>query len=374
MAGTLRETRGPTPCTAPGNRIRLAAMGTRSAGPATFAVVLAGGIGSRFWPASTPERPKQLLALGGAEPLIVETVRRAEHLVGPENVRLLMGPELLGPFQSVLDDYPDERFWVEPGPRGTGPALAWAAARIERESPGSLMISLHADHLIQPLEAFVETVGRAGEAARSSGSLVCLGISPTRAETGYGYIEAGSETAEGVRSVRQFVEKPDAGTAEAYYSSGCHLWNTGIFVWRAADFLRAIERWCPEISAALPALDTDDADRFYSSVTPISVDVGVLERADNVETAVATFEWDDVGTWEALSRTRDPDGQGNVTTGRVSVVEGSGNIVWSESGRVVMFGVDDLVVVRSGDETLVMRRDLAPDLKKALEQLEEPDE
>jgi mannose-1-phosphate guanylyltransferase len=349
-------------------------MGTRSAGPATFAVVLAGGIGSRFWPASTPDRPKQLLALGGDKPLIVETVRRAEQLVGPGNVRLLMGPELLGPFMSVLPDYPDERFWIEPQPRGTGPALAWAAARIEREAPGSLMISLHADHLIQPLEAFVETVGRAGEAARRSGSLVCLGISPTRAETGYGYIETGPAIDEGVHSVRQFVEKPDEETAETYYSSGSHLWNTGIFVWCAADFLAAVQRWCPEISQALPALDTEGVDGFYSSVQPISVDVGVLERADNVETAVATFEWDDVGTWEALSRTREPDSDGNVTKGRVQVVDGSGNIVWSESGRVVMFGVDDLVVVRSGEETLVMRRDLAPDLKRALEQLEESDE
>ena len=132
--------------------------------------------------------------------------------------------------------------------------------------------------------------------------------------------------------------------------------------------------WCPEIAPALPALDTDDVDQFYSTVDPISVDVGVLERADNVETAVATFEWDDVGTWEALSRTQEPDSQGNFTTGRVRVVDGSGNIVWSESGRVVMFGVDDLVVVRSGEETLVMRRDLAPRLKEALDKLAETDE
>jgi mannose-1-phosphate guanylyltransferase len=349
-------------------------MGTRSAGPATFAVVLAGGIGSRFWPASTPDRPKQLLALGGNEPLIVETVRRAEQLVGPDNVRLLMGPDLLRPFQSVLGDYPDERFWVEPCARGTGPALAWAASRIEREAPGSTMISLHADHLIQPLQAFTETVQRASRAARQRGCLVCLGISPTRAETGYGYIETGSETADGVCSVTRFVEKPDAETAEMYFTSGSHLWNTGIFVWRAADFLSAVARWCPEIAPAMAALDTDGVDEFYSRVQPISVDIGVLERADNVETAVATFDWDDVGTWEALSRTREPDGQGNVTTGRVRVVDGSGNIVWSESGRVVMFGVDDLVVVRSGEETLVMRRDLAPRLKEALDQLDETSE
>jgi mannose-1-phosphate guanylyltransferase len=362
MAGTVRET-----------GIRLAAMGNRTAGPATFAVVLAGGIGSRFWPASTPDRPKQLLALGGSEPLIVETVRRAERLVGPDNVRLLMGPELLAPFQSVLPDYPDERYWVEPTARGTAAALAWAADRIEREAPGSLMVSLHADHLIQPLDAFVQTVRRAEEAARRSGSLVCLGITPNRAETGYGYIEIGPEIATGVSSVVQFVEKPDADTAENYLRSGRHLWNTGIFVWRAADFLSAVRRWCGEVSPALAALDTGDVDRFYSEVQPVSVDVGVLERADNVETAVASFEWDDVGTWEALSRTRDPDPRGNVVEGGARIVDGSNNIVWSESGRVVLFGVNDLVVVRSGDETLVMPRELAPRLKEALDRLGEDD-
>lgn len=306
--------------------------------------------------------------------MIVETVRRAERLVGPDNVRLLMGPELLAPFQSVLGDYPDERFWVEPAARGTATALAWAADRIEREFPGSLMISLHADHIIQPLDAFIETVRRAEGAARRSGSLVCLGITPTRAETGYGYIEIGPEIAEGVSSVVRFVEKPDAGTAGAYLRSGRHLWNTGIFVWRAADFLSALGRWCPEVSPALVALDTGDVDRFYSEVEPVSVDVGVLERADNVETAVASFEWDDVGTWEALSRTRESDRRGNVTEGRVKIVEGSDNIVWSESGRVVLYGVNDLVVVRSGDETLVMPRELAPRLKEALDRLAEDDE
>ena len=177
-------------------------MGTRSAGPATFAVVLAGGIGSRFWPASTPDRPKQLLALGGDSPLIVETVRRAEQLVGPENVRLLMGPDLLRPFQSVLDDYPDERFWIEPCARGTGPALAWAAARIEREAPGAVMISLHADHLIQPLDAFAETVRRASEAARSRASLYHLEYRATGAadKRPFAYLFCSRAQTESVRS------------------------------------------------------------------------------------------------------------------------------------------------------------------------------
>jgi mannose-1-phosphate guanylyltransferase len=349
-------------------------MGIRSASTPTFAVVLAGGIGSRFWPASTPDRPKQLLPLAGDAPLIVETVRRAELLVGPENVRLLTGQHLVEPFSRALPDYPAERFWVEPQARNTGPVLTWAASRIEQESPGAVMVSLHADHLIHPFEAFAESIERAKSAALDHNSLVCLGIPPARAETGYGYIEMGEEVGDRVCAVTRFVEKPDSETAEAYLASGRHLWNTGIFVWRAADFLMAIKRWCDEISPVLPALEADDVEAFFAGVRPVSVDVGVLERADNVETVVATFEWDDVGTWEAVARTRDSDSSGNVSSGQVRVIDGSDNIVWSESGRVVLFGVDNLVVVRSGDETLVMRRDLAPQLKRAQEFLEEAGE
>ncbi len=337
----------------------------------TFAVVLAGGIGSRFWPASTHDRPKQLLPLGGDEPLIVETVRRAERLVGAEYVRLLTGRDLVTPFRQVLPDYPEERFWVEPEARNTGPVLTWAASRIEREEPGAMMISLHADHLISPFEAFAETIERAKRAAREHGSLVCLGITPTRAETGYGYIEAGAAVGDGVRAVNRFIEKPGPEDARTYLESGRHLWNTGIFVWRAADFLLAVERWCEEIAPALPALDNDDFEAFFAGVRPVSVDIGVLERADNVETAAATFAWDDLGSWEAIARTRESDSSGNFTSGLVRVIDGSDNIVWSEAGRVVLFGMENLIVVRTGDETLVMRRDLAPQLKKMLERLKE---
>lgn len=339
--------------------------------PPTIAVVLAGGIGSRFWPASRPARPKQLLALAGDDPLIVDTVRRAERLVGAENVRLLTGAELVAPFRSVLPEYPEERFWVEPVARSTGPALAWAAARVAAADPDATIVSLHADHLIRPFDEFETAIVRAARASYKRHGLVCLGIRPTRPETGYGYIELGDETAPGVRAVRQFVEKPDLDTARGYVAGGRHLWNSGIFVWRAGDFLDAVRRLTPEISRALPALDEGGAgvEAFFDQVEPVSVDVGVLERADDVEVVVAEFEWDDVGTWTALARSRATDTDGNVTIGDAALVEAHDNIVWSEDGRVVLFGVDDLVVVHSGGQTLVTRRELAPQLKRALAQL-----
>lgn len=343
--------------------------------PGTIAVVLAGGIGSRFWPASRPARPKQLLALAGERPLIVDTVRRAERLVGAGNVRLLTGSALVAPFRSVLPEYPADRFWVEPVARSTGPVLAWAAARIANEDPDAVMISLHADHLIRPYEVFETVVKRAVAAARARHVLVCLGIRPDRPETGYGYVELGEETAEGVHAVERFVEKPDPETAARYVASGRHLWNSGIFVWRAVDFLAAVRRHSPEIAPALAALEEGGSgvEAFFDAVRPVSVDVGVLERADNVEVAVANFDWDDVGTWSALARTRDADPAGNVTSGEAALIEARNNVVWSEDGRVVLFGVDDLVVVRSGGETLVTRRELAPELKRALAELERRD-
>lgn len=339
---------------------------------ATTAVVLAGGIGSRFWPASRPARPKQLLALAGDVPLIVDTVRRAERLVGAENVRLLTGAELVVPFRSVLPEYPEQRFWVEPVARSTGPALAWAAARVAAENPEALMVSLHADHLIRPFETFETSIIRAARAAFERHVLVCLGIRPDRPETGYGYIELGESTAPGVHAVRRFVEKPDRETARSYLETGRHLWNSGIFVWRASDFLDAVRRLTPEIAPALPALEPGGAgvEAFFDRVEPVSVDVGVLERAENVEVVAAEFEWDDVGTWSALARTREADAAGNVALGEAALIEARDNVVWSEGGRVVLFGVDDLVVVQSGGETLVTRRELAPELKRALAALE----
>lgn len=358
--------------------------------PGTTAVVLAGGIGSRFWPASRPARPKQLLALTGDDPLIVDTVRRAERLVGADNVRLLTGGELVEPFRSVLPEYPAGRFWVEPVARSTGPVLAWAAARIAAADPEGVMVSLHADHLIRPYEAFEAAIRKAVAAARQRHVLVCLGIRPDRPETGYGYIEPGAaREPEGevptVHAVRRFVEKPDPETARRYVDAG-FLWNSGIFVWRAVDLLDAVRRFTPEIAPALRALEAgsgpgagaDDpaaVEAFFEHVEPISIDVGVLERAEEVEVVAARFEWDDVGTWSALARTRTADAAGNVTagaaaSGRVELIEARDNVVWSEDGRIVLFGVDGLVVVRSGDETLVTRRELAPQLKRALARIE----
>ena len=347
----------------------------RSSAPtdnSVWVTVLAGGIGSRFWPASTPERPKQLLPLASERPLIVDTVDRARALAPDDRIRVLAGAHLAGPFSAAVEELNDSSYWIEPRARGTAPVLAWAAWKLVQIDPEAVMVSLHADHLIRPLDAFRESVATAVEIARRDHLLLSLGVVPDRIETGYGHIELGTPLPEaGPASafrVGAFHEKPDAATAKQYVDAG-YLWNTGIFVWKAAVLLEEIERHAPEVHEHLHLIEKDDA-AFFDAVPVSVIDRAVMERSEQVGVVAATFEWDDVGSWEALSRSRETDGCGNVVVGSAGSVDSSGNIVYAEDGRVVLFGVEDLIVVQSGDTTMIVPRTRAPDLKAFMEKLE----
>lgn len=337
-----------------------------------WVVVLAGGIGSRFWPVSTRERPKQVLPLASDRPLIAETIERARALVPDERIRVLAGEHLAAPLRAALDDFPETGLWIEPRARGTGPVLAWAAERLVAIDPDAVMISLHADHLIGPLGAFEETVRGAVRVARRDDVLVCVGAVPDRVETGYGHVEPGEPIPSGERApayrVTAFHEKPDAATARRYVDAG-YLWNTGIFVWKASVLLEEIRRHAPEIRDHLPLLE-QGAAAFFAAVPVSVIDTAVMERSARVATVAATFEWDDVGSWEALSRTRPSDADANVFVGEGRAVEAHGNVVFSEAGSVILFGTDDLVVVRTEELTLVLPRARAADLKTLLDTLE----
>ncbi|MDX1494997.1 MAG: sugar phosphate nucleotidyltransferase, partial [Longimicrobiales bacterium] len=294
-----------------------------------------------------------------------------------DRIRILAGEHLAGPFRSVLADFPDHGYWIEPRARGTAPVLAWAAWKLARLDPDAVMVSLHADHLIRPLSAFVETVASAVEIARRDELLLSLGVEPDRVETGYGHIEAGEAlaaagSAPGFR-VEAFHEKPDAETARRYVDEG-YLWNTGIFVWKASVLLEELEAHAPEVARHLPLLEKSDA-AFFDAVPVSVIDRAVMERSDRVGVVQATFSWDDVGSWEALGRTREPDDRGNVVLGAGRLVEARGNIVFSEDdGSVVVFGASDLIVVRTGATTMVLPRDRAAELKTLLAKLEDETE
>lgn len=343
-------------------------------------LILAGGIGSRFWPVSTPARPKQLLPLGSDRPLIVDTVERARALVPDERIRVLAGEHLIGPFREVLPDLPEACFLAEPQARGTCPVLVWAAHEIRRVDPDAVLVSLHSDHVIHPLDDFRATVSAAAALARTENLLLTIGVEPDRVETGFGHIQPGGSlpSAANVEAFRvtAFHEKPDAETAERYMAGG-YLWNSGIFVWKASVFLDEVGRHAPEVAAHLPLLEDPSAvapgstpAAAFFAATPVSVvDTAVMERSDRVGCVKATFRWDDVGSWEALARTRNSDAEGNVIVGSGSAVEAADNVIFADDGRVILFGVDELVVVRSGDMTLVLPRDRAADLKSLLKEL-----
>jgi mannose-1-phosphate guanylyltransferase len=234
------------------------------------------------------------------------------------------------------------------------------------------MVSLHSDHVIQPLQEFADTVRAAVRVAREDRLLVTIGIVPDRIETAFGHIQLGQPLAadkeiEAFR-VASFHEKPNAATAKRYVRRG-FLWNSGIFVWRASDFLEELARTAPDVSQALSLVETDGPQAFFDRVATCVVDTVVLERSKRVGCVKATFAWDDLGSWEALSRARPADADGNVIHGAGHVSEGRGNIVFADEGQIVVFGADDLVVVRTREVTLVLPRDRAPDLKSLVERL-----
>ncbi|MEJ2542081.1 MAG: sugar phosphate nucleotidyltransferase [Gemmatimonadota bacterium] len=305
--------------------------------------------------------------------MILDTVRRARALVPPERIRVLAGAPLIPLFQAALPELPSEAYLSEPQARGTAPVLAWAAWKILRRDPEAVLVSLHSDHLVEPEAAFVELLRQGAALADRERLLVTVGADPDRPETGYGYIQPGATVAgppDGAARVAAFHEKPDADTAASFIRDG-FLWNTGIFIWRADVFLEEIRAHAPEVALALPRLEAGDEAGFFQACIATTVDVAVLERSRRVAVIPCSFRWDDVGSWASLPRIRPADAQGNVTVGPTVAVESLNNVVFTENYPVVLFGVEDLIVVRTGGVTLVTRRALAPELKRLVEGLPE---
>ena len=336
-----------------------------------WVTVLAGGAGTRFWPLSTPQRPKQLLNLAGPQPLVADTVARVRGFVPAGNIRVLTGAHLAEPIQRATG-LGDESFLIETRARGTGPALAWAAWEIASADTDAVMISLHSDHVVTPTSRFREVLAAAAEIARRDDLLVTVAVPPDRPETAYGYISPGEALSapkgHTAYRVAAFVEKPGPDDAARYVAAG-YRWNSGIFVWRAAVFLAELRTHAPGIARALPALERGDVTAFFNQTQAASVDEALLERSASVAAIDATFDWDDIGSWEAVARLSPPDADGNVRVGDAHVAGGEGNIAFADAGRVVLFGADDMLVVRTDDVTLVMPRSELVRLKQHLKDL-----
>lgn len=333
-----------------------------------WAVVLAGGVGSRFWPLSTQDRPKQLLPLVAKEPLLVETLRRIRPLAPPGRTLILTNASLVKAVGKAAPRIPRTNIIAEPKPAGTAAALTWAAHLIaERDGRDATMISVHADWAIDDPDGFRTVVSTAATAAESHHSLVTVGVVPSRPDPGFGYIEPGEQVSKGVRRVTRFVEKPTREKAAEMRDRG-FLWNSGIFAWRVGEFLDEVRAHSPEIAPAL-AKHGKSLKGFFSAVKPIAVDHAVLERSARVLVVPGDFGWDDVGTWGALLRVRDRDQHDNAISGNVHAVDATNNVVHADGPNVVLFGVRDLVVVAKDGLTLVTTVDRSADLKTLVDSL-----
>ena len=344
---------------------------------ALWAVVLAGGIGSRFWPLSSPERPKQLLSLVGARPLIADTVGRLAPLVPPERVLVLTISDIAGPLHAAIPEVPEENMLVEPRPLGTAAALAWGAQEVARRAgPEAVFVTMHADLACGFPDEFRHVLRRAAAVASSDARLVVVGARPTRPETGFGYLlpgapldaDASGADHSGPAPVVRFVEKPGIVLAETLIAEGA-LWNTGICVWRASVVLDAITKHTAELWPGLTALQARDYAAFADMIQHVSVERGLLERSEQVVAIAADFGWDDVGTWASLRRVRELDDTGNGAFGPVHFVDCASNVVHCEAGTVVAYGVSHLLLVALPGLTFVTTLDRAAELNPLLEKL-----
>ena len=326
-----------------------------------WAAILAGGSGTRFWPLSTPERPKQLLPLAGDRPLLAQAVARLAGLVPPERIVVLTGPFLVDQIAAVVPAVRDNIF-AEPRAASTAPALAWAADWIARRDPAAQMLSLHADWAVGDDAKFRASAERALAVAAQHDVLVTVGVKPVRNETAYGYIVPGAPLGRG-RKVKRFVEKPSAARAAALRKQGA-LWNTGLFAWGVQRFLAEAKASAGELRRAWPALAAGDVPGFFAAASPVAVDVAVLERTKRLAVIAGTFAWDDIGSWDALLRIRRRDAHGNVVVGRVTLGDDvRDSVLWAEDDDLTVLGAQGVIVVRAHGHTLVTSLGHADSLK-----------
>ncbi len=348
------------------------------------AVVMAGGSGTRFWPKSRRDRPKQLLKLTGDATMLQQTVARIAPMTPPGRVWIITGADQADAVRAQLPDVPRANVVAEPCPRDTAACVGLAAQVVAKADPDATMIVMPADHVIHPDEAFRATVRAAISVIDADPSaFVTFGIKPTRPETGYGYIERGESLGapEGIalHRVAQFREKPDLATAERFVADGRFAWNSGIFVWRAEAILDALAQHRPGLAAALDRIgqalgtpeEAETIGREYPMLEKVPIDKAVMERANNVRVLEVVYDWNDVGDWRALTSLVPSDAHGNTTQGDVVTSETRGSIIVSDDGGLIAtLGVEDLVIVQSGGATLVARKDRLDQLKNLVASLE----
>lgn len=343
-----------------------------------YAVIMAGGVGSRFWPRSKKKLPKQLLKIFGDDTMIQATVNRLRGLVEKENIFVitneLQRPEVI----NQLKDVPAENIIEEPFGRNTAACIGLASIIVKAKDPDAVTIVLPADHIIKDEEKFNQILENAAKFANESKGLVTIGIQPTRPETGYGYVQINDNAvSENIFKVYTFAEKPNYATAVRFVESGDFLWNSGMFIWRVDVILDEIKNLMPDLYEGLAEIEKsllgknfkEELKTVYAQLKKISIDYGIMEKSSKVYLTKGTFNWSDVGSWEEVYQLSPKDEKGNSTEGKVYTNNVNDSYIYSPGKVTAVIGLDNVIVINHEDTVLICRRDKAQDVKEIVEYL-----
>ncbi|MFQ6608749.1 MAG: mannose-1-phosphate guanylyltransferase [Fidelibacterota bacterium] len=347
-----------------------------------FAVIMAGGKGTRFWPLSRNARPKQLLKIFGDSSMLQMTVDRLRKISFVEEIYIICGAELKRRISKNLDGVEAKNIIVEPSGKNTMPSIGLMAEHIVRKDGEAVMAVFPADHLIIGHRAFLDAMKTAHDLALQEETLVTLGVVPSSPHTGYGYIQFNRKKnyiTGKAYGVKTFAEKPNLSTAKRFLKSGDFLWNSGMFVWRASVLLKSVQQYMPEDYIVLEAIGKAIGTRDYRNnleenwgkLMPESVDYAILERTQNISVVQAEFQWSDIGSWNAYFELLPKNGQGNVIKGDGMILDGSNNLVHSNGRFTAVVGADNMVVINTKDATLVVSMDRVEEVKRLVEKLKE---
>ncbi len=346
-----------------------------------YAVIMAGGAGTRLWPRSRKSMPKQLLKIVSNRTMIQETVDRLTPLVDADHIIVVVGEAHFKEINEQLADVPTENILVEPEGKNTAPCIGLAATHIRSRDKDGVMVILPSDHLVVNGNRFRKTIKAAAEAARTRKCLVTIGIEPTLPETGYGYIQIGEklDTVQGedVYVVEAFKEKPSRSTAQKFLKTGTYLWNSGMFVWTAETILEQIKTHLPALYEGLAKIEgvigketeRKVTEKVYASLEPESIDFGVMEKAEDVVLLKGDFGWSDIGSWAAMEQIWPKDENGNFLNAEVISIESTGNIIHSTKKLVAVIGLKDIVIIETEDAILVCAKEKAPDVRSVVDEL-----
>ena len=345
-----------------------------------YAVLMAGGVGSRFWPWSRRDTPKQLLALAGDKTMLGETAERVRALVPDENIIVVTGSRLRAGVAEAMPWMPAQSILCEPVGRNTAACVGWAAHEIASRDPEGVMVVLPADHVVGPPQVFEQALDDALALADAERKLVTFGIEPTEPATGYGYIKAGPalRSAPGAREVGSFHEKPTPDRARQFLDEGDYYWNCGMFAWRSDVILAELDAHLPELARDLAGLEERRrggrlaqaaVDEVYPDLQAISIDHGVMEKSAAVAMLPAGFTWNDIGDWDAVAEIWPDDADGNKSRDRLIALDSTGNVVATRGKPVALVGVEGLAIVDTDDALLICRRDRAQDVRRIVDEL-----